>query len=338
MQTIFDPAGKLHTVNMFGERAAGVVNLNKPRYAWAVKVYEQMLDVFWIPDKVNLSTDKASYRELDPKLKFAWKNTISYLNFLDSLQINNLGNIAAEISSPEIKMILVFQQQQETVHAKSYEYLLETIVTGQEKQQVYDLWRDNPDLYERCVAIAGFYNQYVEKPIPSNFIKSLMANYLLEGIYFKMGFNLFYALSKSGQMLGCADMIRYIERDENIHVFMFQNLLKEAFRYYDYAEDELLEMMMLAVKYEIIWFEKILGNGIPFLDLDSVKTYLGYLGNVRLKAIGLPAIFPQVTKNPLAHLDSAADTKQPGKYVKGNFFESTVTAYNSANSVKGWNF
>ena len=51
-------------------------------------------------------------------------------------------------------------------------------------------------------------------------MKACIANFILEGIYFYSGFMFFYNLSRNGKMSGSAQEIRYINRDENTHLWL----------------------------------------------------------------------------------------------------------------------
>ena len=55
----------------------------------------------------------------------------------------------------------------------------------------------------------------------------MMGNYILEGIYFYSGFMFFYNLARNGKMPGSAQEIRYINRDENTHLWLFRNIIRE---------------------------------------------------------------------------------------------------------------
>ena len=68
---------------------------------------------------------------------------------------------------------------------------------------------------------------FLEKPTKENLIKTIMANFILEGIYFYSGFMFFYNLERNGKMPGSAQEIRYINRDENTHLWLFRNLIRE---------------------------------------------------------------------------------------------------------------
>lgn len=58
-------------------------------------------------------------------------------------------------------------------------------------------------------------------------MKTLIANYILEGIYFYSGFMFFYALGRINKMPGVVQEIRYINRDENTHLWLFRSIILE---------------------------------------------------------------------------------------------------------------
>ena len=58
-------------------------------------------------------------------------------------------------------------------------------------------------------------------------MKTLIANYILEGIYFYSGFMFFYNLGRMGLMPGSVQEIRYINRDENTHLWLFRSMILE---------------------------------------------------------------------------------------------------------------
>ena len=83
-----------------------------------------------------------------------------------------------------------------------------------------------------------------------------MANYILEGIYFYSGFMFFYNLERNGKMPGSAQEIRYINRDENTHLWLFRNIIKELQKeeadvFTEELKSELKEMMKTGVNHEI---------------------------------------------------------------------------------------
>jgi ribonucleoside-diphosphate reductase beta chain len=87
------------------------------------------------------------------------------------------------------------QISQEAIHNQSYQYLIETVIPSDRRSQVYEFWRSDHVLKQRCEFIAGLYQTYIDHPTPENYSVSLLADYLLEGLYFYNGFIFFYNLS-----------------------------------------------------------------------------------------------------------------------------------------------
>lgn len=79
------------------------------------------------------------------------------------------------------------QISQEGMHNQSYQYLIESIIPSDRRKEVYELWRVDRVLRERCEFIASMYQAYVDDSTPENYFTALIANYLLEGIYFYNG-------------------------------------------------------------------------------------------------------------------------------------------------------
>ena len=98
-----------------------------------------------------------------------------------------------------------------------------------------------------------------------------MANFILEGIYFYSGFMFFYNLERNGKMPGSSQEIRYINRDENTHLWLFRNLIRELQKeeadvFTDELINELRLMMKTGVEHEINWGNYVIGENIQLFD------------------------------------------------------------------------
>jgi ribonucleoside-diphosphate reductase beta chain len=136
-------------------KATGILNLNSVKYQWAPKLYKIMVSNFWLPEKVSLVDDKVTIKELTTHELEAFKNTLSFLIALDSMQVGNLPNIADYITAPEISGLFTVQAFQELIHSQSYQYLLQELFPNNEREEIYNHWRNNPLLLKRNKFIAG---------------------------------------------------------------------------------------------------------------------------------------------------------------------------------------
>lgn len=331
---LFNPEGddSLEARELIGGNTTNIFNLNNVKYKWANGMYRVMMENFWIPEKVDLSSD--SLDDLDENERRAYIGILSFLIFLDSEQTNNVPNISNFITAPEVNLCLAIQTYQEAIHSQSYQYIVETIIPKVDRNRVYDYWREDKVLFTRIKYIAQIYQDFIDLPSEENFLKTLIANYLLEGLYFYNGFAFFYNLASRGKTIGTSEVIRYINRDELTHVVLFQNIIstlmpriKDTFFIY--------EMFDIATEQEIKWSHHILGDKILGISKKSIEEYTKHLANRRLKNIGLDPLFSNV-ENPYRHLESIADTIGKGT-VKSNVFENTITSYNQSTAVSGWN-
>lgn len=88
------------------------------------------------------------------------------------------------------------QAFQEEIHAQSYSYILDTVTNPVTRDKIYDEWRTDKVLLERNKFIANIYQDFSDNPNEINFLKTVFANYILEGIYFYSGFSFFYTLAR----------------------------------------------------------------------------------------------------------------------------------------------
>lgn len=105
--------------------------------------------------------------------------------------------------------------------------MLDTICEPQERNDILYQWKNDPHLLERNQFIGDLYNDFQTNKNTETFVKTLVANYILEGIYFYSGFMFFYNLGRNHRMPGSVQEIRYINRDENTHLWLFKNILLE---------------------------------------------------------------------------------------------------------------
>lgn len=333
---LFNPEGNdsLESREIIGGNPTNIFNLNNVKYKWANGMYRRMMENFWIPEKVDLSSD--NLKELDPNELNAYKGILSFLIFLDSEQTLNLPNFSDYITAPEINLILAIQTYQEAIHSQSYQYIVETLVPKSDRDAIYEFWRTDNVLLERISYIASMYQSFIDKPSTKNFNKAIIANYLLEGLYFYNGFTFFYNLASRGKVVGTSEVIRYINRDELTHVVLFQNLIRDLNLTDAEDVDWIFKMFEVAVEQEIKWSTHIIGDRVLGISKESTEQYTKYLANRRLRNIKMPEVlYPEVTENPYRHLEKMADTIGKGD-VKSNVFESTVTSYNQSSAIKGW--
>lgn len=319
---------ELSKKRMINGNTTNLNDFNNMKYPWVSDWYRQAMNNFWIPEEINLSQDLKDYGKLLESEKTAYDKILSFLIFLDSIQTANLGNISNYITASEVNLCLTIQAFQEALHSQSYSYMLDTICSPEKRNEILYQWKDDKVLLKRNKFIGDLYNNFIDKPDKKNLLKTIMANYILEGIYFYSGFMFFYNLERNGKMAGSAQEIRYINRDENTHLWLFRNIITELQKeepelFNEEMKKELIDMMVTGVENEIDWGHYVIGDTVQGINKKLITDYIRYLGNLRLTAIGLPKVFENIDENPAKWVDRLADANS----VKTDFFEGKSTAY-----------
>ena len=330
--TLFNPSGDtdLRLRRMIGGNTTNLNDFNNMKYSWVSDWYRQAMNNFWIPEEINLSQDFKDYPRLDKAERTAYDKILSFLVFLDSLQSNNLPTVSEYITANEVNLCLHIQAFQECIHSQSYSYMLDTICSPEERNDILYQWKTDEHLLNRNKFIGDCYNEFHEKRDKFSLMKTLIANFILEGIYFYSGFMFFYNLSRNGKMSGSAQEIRYINRDENTHLWLFRSIILELKKEKPdmFTSDKIKvyeDMMREGVRQEIAWGQYVIGNDVQGLNEQMVSDYIRYLGNLRWSGLGFGFLYDDNRKEP-------ENMKWVGQYsnanmVKTDFFEAKSTAY-----------
>lgn len=329
---LFNPEGDtdVRLRRMIGGNSTNLNDFNNMRYNWVSDWYRQAMNNFWVPEEINLAQDVKDYPHLEKPERTAYDKILSFLVFLDSLQSNNLPFVGEYITANEVNLCLHIQTFQECIHSQSYSYMLDTICSPEERNDILYQWKTDEHLLRRNTFIGNCYNEFQRSQDGYTMMKTMVANYILEGIYFYSGFMFFYNLSRIGKMPGSAQEIRYINRDENTHLWLFRNIILEMKK----EEPELFtpdkvkvyeQMMREGVSQEIAWGKYVIGDDIQGLNSQMVEDYILYLGNLRWSSLGFGTLYP-------GHEEEPESMKWVAQYsnanmVKTDFFEARSTAY-----------
>lgn len=338
-KALFNEKGdiELSKRRMINGNTTNLNDFNNMKYTWVSDWYRQAMNNFWIPEEINLSQDVKDYRNLDRAEKTAYDKILSFLIFLDSMQSANLPNIGEYITANEVNLCLTIQAFQEAVHSQSYGYILDTICSPEERTEILYQWKDDPILLARNKFIGDQYNDFYYNRSAYNLAKTTVANYILEGVYFYSGFMFFYALGRIGKMPGTVQEIRYINRDENMHLWLFRSIILELKK----EEPELFneenikifrKMIRQGVEEEIQWAKYVIGDNIQGLNMGMVDDYLKYLGNLRCKGLGFEPIYEGHEKEPEA-MAWVSEYSDPNA-IKTDFFEAKVSAYAKSSIIE----
>lgn len=329
---LFNPEGDIEVRNrrMINGNTTNLNDFNNMKYGWVSDWYRQAMNNFWVPEEINLTSDVKDYPNLPEDERRAYDKILSFLVFLDSIQTANLPAVAEYITANEVNLCLSIQAFQEAVHSQSYSYMLDTICEPQKRNEVLYQWKNDAYLLERNTFIGNLYNEFQKKKDTDTFLKTVIANYILEGVYFYSGFMFFYNLGRNHKMPGSAQEIRYINRDENTHLWLFRNMILELKKeepglFTNVKVDVYREMIREGCEQEIRWGHYVIGDAIPGLTKDMITDYIQYLGNLRCTNLGFKKLYEGHDEEPSSM--SWVSQYSNANLIKTDFFEARSTAY-----------
>jgi len=326
-KSIYNPNSKenLNDRKTFGGDPDGMINFTRAKYEWALNLWDTMEANTWFPREVQMTGDAKDYKYLTKAEKRMYDLVLSQLIFMDSLQTNNLmDNINPFITAPEINAILSRQSYEEANHSKSYAVMVESI--SDNTDEIYDMWKNDLVLREKNDYIAKVYEDLAGDINDEKIVLAMFANQILEGLYFYAGFAAMYALGKSGKMLGSSQMIRFIQRDEVTHLYLFQHMINSTKKerpelFTKELEAKVRAMFKKAVDLEANWGSYVTDGQILGFTEGIIRQYIEYLADRRLEAVGYKPEYN--VKNPIPWVDGYSSFNDQ----RTNFFEGNVVNY-----------
>ncbi len=314
----------------------GLMQISPLKHPWAREIFKNMQRNNWVAEEVPFQKDKEQWEgdELTEQEKATFLRALAFASNLDGLLVHSLSEIIKpHITSPEIALAIARQIYEECLHVDSYSVMIEAI--GLDPEEVYGLYRRDKSLFYKNKKVWESMFKIKKKDFDTKnpehaamFLESCTTNLIFEGIFFFSAFLVFYNFGRHNKMPGCKEMIQFINRDEDLHVQLFVNIINEIKKenpeiWTPELQQKMSKNIVNAVEMEYDWGCSCIGDGILGLTPETLKEYLQFIGDLRLQAIGLPKAFN--SKNPYPWIDEFTQ----GSMIEVNFFEGTVREYQS---------
>ena len=316
---------------MFFGAPLGVQRYDSYKYPVFDRLTTQMLGYFWRPEEVSLQKDRSDYQSLRPEQKHIFTSNLKYQILLDSVQGRGPGMAFSPYCAlPELEAAMNVWQFMEMIHSKSYTYIIKNVYP--DPSEVFDTILNDKKILQRANSVTRAYDEFINyaqmygqsnnwrpdwRGSPStewtiNDLKRTLyravANVnILEGIRFYVSFACSFAFGELKLMEGSAKIISLISRDENQHLVLTQQILKNWASGVDdpdmkkIAKEEkknIIEMFKDAVEEEKEWAEYLFKDGSMIgLNDKLLHQYVEWIANKRMKAIGLDPIYDVPLKN-----------------------------------------
>ena len=124
------------------------------------KLNQQQLGYFWRPEEVSLQKDRNDYTELNEQQKFIFTANLKYQTMLDSVQ--GRGPCLAFlpfVSLPEIEGCIVTWDFIETIHSRSYTYIIKNLYS--QPSDVFDTIIGDEKIERRAKTITETYDDLI---------------------------------------------------------------------------------------------------------------------------------------------------------------------------------
>jgi ribonucleoside-diphosphate reductase beta chain len=285
-------------------------------------------------EEVDFSTDLADLRErLGPAERHMIQRLVAFFATGDSIVSDNLAvNLYRHINAPEARMYLSRQLYEEALHVQFYLTLLDTYVPDPaERARAFSAIDTIPSIQKK----ADFCFRWIDSVHDLRRLETrdhrrrFLLNLLcfatcIEGLFFFAAFAYVYFLRSRGLLHGLAAGTNWVFRDESAHMAFALEVVRvvrseEPELFDDDLADALYRMMDEAIGCEHQFAEDLLGKGVAGLSARDMRTYLEYIGDQRLAALGLPPRYR--ARNPFSFMD-LQDVQE-----LANFFERRVSAY-----------
>ena len=295
---------------------------DQQKYPVFEKLNQQQLGFFWRPEEVSLQKDRNDYNLLSDEQKHIFTSNLKYQTLLDSVQ--GRGPCLAFLpfcSLPELESMLVAWDFSETIHSRSYTYIMKNVYSN--PTEILDTIVKTPQIMKRAETVTEAYDKFIEyshkyhlmgegerKELKKLLYLTLVNVNILEGIRFYVSFACSFAFGELKLMEGSAKIISLIARDENLHLAVSQNIInnyrkhendKEMLQIIKETEQEVYDMYDTAVQQEKEWAQFLFKDGSMIgLNDKLLNQYVEYMANKRMVAIGLKPQYDQPrTNNPL---------------------------------------
>jgi ribonucleoside-diphosphate reductase beta chain len=292
---------------MFFGKPVEVARFDIPKYPIFAKLAETQRGFMWSPEEIDITQDKMDFEELSEAEQHVFTSNIKYQILLDTVQGREPSKAFLDhASEPEIEDWIQTWAFFETIHSRSYTHIIRGIYAN--PGEVFDTIMTTPEIQERAESINRYYDRLKNDPNYDNLYLCMNAVNVLEGVRFFVSFACSFAFGERKMMVGNADIIKLIARDENVHLSATQNLLKQMELEHPELKEkhqtEVYDMFWEASQQEIEWAGYLFKDGAMLgLNKDILSTYVQYITDRRMKQLGMKPFY-SVKENPLPWMSS----------------------------------
>ena len=331
--SVLNTTNRDHTTSLAFLDPAGGVGLQRYdtlKYRQFDKLTDKQLGFFWRPEEVDVLRDAKDFKELTANEKHIFTSNLKRQILLDSVQGRAPNEAFSPIVSlPELENWIITWTFSETIHSKSYTHIIRNVYSNPSKifdemmdiKEIIECGDDITTYYDDLIESCGYYKLLGEGTHTVNGKKIVVDLYelkkklwiclasvnILEGVRFYVSFACSWAFAELKKMEGNAKIIKFIARDENVHLGSTQQLLKilpkddpDFIKIAEETREECIQMFVDAVDQEKAWAEYLFKDGSMIgLNALLLNEYIEWIANKRMLAVGVKSPYSVPQANPL---------------------------------------
>ena len=336
-QSVFDTQSKRshHEQKCFVDDSVTLARYDSVAHPQFEKLTKQQMSYFWTPEEVDIFRDAKDFKDLTPHEQHIFTSNLKRQILLDSVQGRApVVALLPIVSVPELENWIITWSFFETIHSRSYTHLIQNIYPNPSVvfdeinniKEIIDCAVDISKYYDDLIEYSSYYNLFgpgdititdatgntkqikiTKYELKKRLWLALMSINALEGIRFYVSFACSWAFAEQGKrMEGNAKIIKFIARDENLHLASTQQLIKilprednDFKRIASSTEKECIKIYQSAVDQEKEWAKYLFKDGsMVGLNEQMLGDYVEWIAGKRMRAIGLPTEY-KAGANPL---------------------------------------
>ncbi len=283
-----------------------IARMDKIRFPFVRNLIKKQRGFFWQPEEFDLTRDSKDFKSLTEFEQHIFTSNLKRQILLDSIQ----GRAPAQLfgphcSLPELEVWMRLWSMFEDIHSDSYQHIIENVYPS--AGFVYDNMLDIKEIADCANSISQYYDDLANAPSKKTLWMAFNAANALEGIRFFVSFACSWAFAENKKMIGNANIIKSIARDENLHLAFTQHMLKalpkQDSEFGDIeveCRNDVAAMFIQVVEQEKLWAKFLFKDGsILGLNESTLCSYIDWIAKKRMNVLGIPCPYKPQTTNPL---------------------------------------
>ncbi|QQS22724.1 ribonucleotide-diphosphate reductase subunit beta [bacterium] len=320
---------------------ADVIQLYPMKHTYAWDSYLAANANHWLPTEIGMQLDIEQWKNpgvITDDERQAFETVLGFFTTADSIAANNIVMAAYKhVTSPEIRMYLLRQAYEEAIHTHAYQYIVESL--GMDEGKIFNMYREIDSIYNKASFVLTF-NEGIFNPdfktgtleADQKFVENIVVfSLIMEGIFFYSAFAVMFGFQRQKKMVGSAEQIQYIMRDESMHlnfgIYLINTIRQEQPEIWTPEfQEKIISLVKEAAVLEYTFAQTVFPKGIFGMNADGFRQYIEHIADRRLSSIGLPPQFN--VENPFPWMSEAVDLNK-----EKNFFETRVIEYKTGGTL-----